>query len=132
QRRLGAGERPLVEDGRDADTVVHAAEATESRPVKAGESHPGISIVYITHRASPRFDWFADSLARQLDTEDVEVLFVDGVHSPERSEELEQIVRGRFPYRHVPAKPSPFAGPYRLTTRDYFAAASARNTGLVY
>jgi glycosyltransferase involved in cell wall biosynthesis len=34
--------------------------------------------------------------------------------------------------RHVPAKPSPYNGARRLTRRDYFAAASARNTGLVY
>jgi len=32
----------------------------------------------------------------------------------------------------VPAKPSPYAGPHRRTSSDFFAAASARNTGVVY
>jgi Glycosyl transferase family 2 len=91
-----------------------------------------LSIVYVTHRRDPRFDWFADSLAAQLDGDDPEVVFVDGLHSTERTAELERVVASRFPFRHVPPKPTPWNGPHRLTRRDYFAAASARNTGIVY
>jgi Glycosyl transferase family 2 len=91
-----------------------------------------LSVVYVTHRREPRFDWFADSLAAQLDGDRPEVVFVDGLHSSERTAELEGVVRGRFPFRHVPPKPTPWNGPHRLTSRDYFAAASARNTGIVH
>ena len=93
----------------------------------------GISIVHVTHRQTPRFDWFADSLARQLAPDDaVEVVFVDERVDRARRAELAEIVRGRFPFRHVLPKPSPYCGPHRLTRRDLFAAASARNTGIVH
>jgi hypothetical protein len=93
---------------------------------------PEISVVHVTHRMEPRFDWFVDSLARQLDDAPLEVVFVDGLHSWQRSNRLDELVRGRFPWRHVPAKPTPWNGPHRLTRADYFAPASARNTGIVY
>jgi glycosyltransferase involved in cell wall biosynthesis len=93
----------------------------------------GVSIVYITRRTQPRFEWFIDSFAAQLrGDEDVEVIFVDGKHSAERSAELAQAVRARFDFRHVPAKPTPYNGARRLTRFEYMAAASARNTGIVY
>lgn len=93
----------------------------------------GISIVYTTQRPEPRFDWFADSLAWQLrDDDDVEVIFVDGLRSPERTTELDRVVAGRFAFRHVAPKPSPYNGPQRLTGQNYWAAASARNTGILY
>jgi glycosyltransferase involved in cell wall biosynthesis len=91
----------------------------------------GVSVVYITHRSGPRFDWFVDSLSAQLGDDDPEVIFVDGLHSPERVAELEQLVRRRFRFRHVPPKPCPYNGPHRLTRMDCFGAASARNTGIV-
>jgi hypothetical protein len=92
-----------------------------------------VSIVYVTCRAEPRFDWFADGLARQLgDGDDVELVVVDGAYDAARGERWRRDVGGRFAFRHVPAKPSPWNGPQRLTSRDYFAAASARNTGLVH
>jgi hypothetical protein len=91
------------------------------------------SIVYSTCRAEPAFEWLADSLAPQLgDADDVELIAVDGTYSAERGERWTRAVGGRFAFRHVPAKPSPYNGAYRLTRRDYFAAASARNTGLVH
>lgn len=93
---------------------------------------PEVSIVYATHRQAPRFDWFADSLAAQLGGDDPDVIVVDGFHSAERSAELEEVVAGRFRFRHVPPKPNPWNGPYRLSETEYFAAASARNTGIVY
>lgn len=93
----------------------------------------GVTIVYVTHRQTPRFDWFADSLSAQLEPADApEVVFVDGLYSAERSAALEQVVRGRFPFAHVPPKPTPWCGPHRLTRHDYFSAASARNTGIVH
>jgi hypothetical protein len=91
-----------------------------------------ISIVYITHRRRPRFDWFADSLAGQLNGDEVEVVLVDGLHSDERVAEVASAVQDRFAYRHVRPKPTPWQGPYRLTRRDYRALCSARNTGVVH
>jgi glycosyltransferase involved in cell wall biosynthesis len=91
------------------------------------------SIVYCTCRAEPAFEWFAESLARQLgDADDVEVVVVDAWHGWERGDRLARAAAGRFAFRHVAAKPSPYSGARRLTTRNFFAAASARNTGLVY
>ncbi len=96
-------------------------------------SNRGVSLVYLTYRSRPRFDWFIDSLSRQLrDDDDLELIFVDGLLSSERELELRRAVAGRFEYRHLAAKPSPYRGPHRLTSRDCFAAASARNTGIVY
>jgi hypothetical protein len=92
----------------------------------------GISIVYLTYRATPRFDWFVASLARELGDDTPEVIFVDGLHSARRGRELAALVGDRFAFLHVPAKPSPYNGAYRLTQRDYFSAASARNTGIIY
>jgi glycosyltransferase involved in cell wall biosynthesis len=91
-----------------------------------------ISIVYTTCRRDPAFDWFADALATQISDEDVEVIMVDGCHDDERTGRFSDVVAGRFAFVHVPAKPSPYNGPYRLTKKAYFAAASARNTGIVW
>jgi hypothetical protein len=95
-------------------------------------TNPTVSIVYITNRSTPRFDWFADSLARQLGDEPVEVIVVDGHHSSARTCELARMVDDRFEMRHVPPKPTPYSGPQRLTRNAYSTIASARNTGLVY
>lgn len=93
----------------------------------------GVSIVYITHRREPAFAWFADSLAAQLGPGDeLELIVVDGLHGRERTAQFERIVAGRLPLRHVPPKPTPWNGPHRLTRGEYFAPASARNTGIVH
>jgi hypothetical protein len=103
-----------------------------------------LSIVYITERDEPRFEWFADSLANQLAEagdarsersehgEVVELIVVDGRHSPERAAEFARIVGDRFPMRHVPPKPTPYNSAHRLTERPYSAISSARNTGIVH
>ena len=46
---------------------------------------PAVSIVYLTHRTEPRFDWFCDSLAVEIGVDTPEVIFVDGLHSPGRA-----------------------------------------------
>lgn len=91
-----------------------------------------VSVVYVTHRANPHFDWFADGLARQVGEDAVEVIVVDGRHSTERARAFAQMVDGRFTLRHVPPKPTPYSGPGRITRHPYSAASSARNTGIVY
>lgn len=93
----------------------------------------GISVVYVTHRQDPRFEWFVDGLARQIgDDDELEVVLVDGHFSTERAERFCSLVADRFKLVHVAPKPTPFNGPHRLAASEYAATASARNTGLVY
>jgi hypothetical protein len=96
-------------------------------------SGPSISIVVPTVRGDPAFEWFADGLARQLGDDDaIEVIVVDALHDAARGQRFAACARGRFPVVHVAPKPTPYQGPWRKTSRDCFAAANARNTGLVY
>ena len=94
---------------------------------------PVVTVVYATHRPEPHFDWFADSLAAQLGDEraELEVIVVDGLAEDARRHAFESAVGDRFTVRVVPAKPTPWNGPYRLTGNEYYGAASARNTGIV-
>ncbi|HTX58469.1 MAG TPA: glycosyltransferase, partial [Verrucomicrobiae bacterium] len=91
-----------------------------------------VTVAYITHRDEPRFDWFIDGLAAQLDGDAVEVLVVDGLRSPARCARVEELAAGRFVCRHVAPKPNPWNGPHRLTATDRWAAASARNSAIVH
>lgn len=118
------------------------------------------TLAYFTNRKNPRFQWFCDSLCRQLpeaDLKQMQVVFVDAQlwaigqdvanryfraagkfpladpawHNWKRREQLEAAVGGRFSYLHIPPKPSPWQGPFRMTDRDWFAASNARNTALI-
>lgn len=94
------------------------------------------SLCYLTNRKTPRFDWFCDGIVRQCGSAvDFEVIVVDSVlwdDAAGRRQELADIVKGRFAYKHVPPKPSVFQGPHRLTKSDFFAASNARNTGICH
>src|SRR5574342_379948 len=87
---------------------------------------PSLTIVYLTFRERPRFEWFVASLNRELrstpdfDRDKLQVLVIDGRH-PRKLE-------ADFPFEHHAPKPTVWQGPYRLTQRDYFCAANARNT----
>lgn len=88
-----------------------------------------LSICYMTNRVYPCWEWFLDSLRRELETDgdpaNVKTVVVD-FHQRERIGSLPAHVL------HVPPKPCVWQGPHRLTTRDYFAASNARNTALCY
>jgi hypothetical protein len=115
------------------ESEAHSGGPTAGSAGAPGQARDGVSIVHITHRHEPAFAWFVDSLAGQLRPGDeVEVIFVDGLYGSERAGMLEQLIAGRFAFRHVPAKPNPWNGPHRLTRAQYSAASSARNTGIVY
>jgi len=87
---------------------------------------PPLTVVYLTFRTSPKFEWFVASLNRELrgmpdfDRAELQVLVIDGLH-PRKLE-------ADFPIEHHPPKPTVWQGQHRLTKRDYFAAASTRNT----
>jgi hypothetical protein len=93
---------------------------------------PAVSIVYATHRRDPRFDWFADSLAGQLDGSGVEVVVVDGHWDEQRAAAFEATVAGRFEVRVVAPKPTVWNGPFRRASVDHHAPANGRNTGIVH
>jgi GT2 family glycosyltransferase len=101
-------------------------------PAKAASSDGTISVVYTTHRREPHFEWFADALSEQIGRDAVEVVVVDGLYADDRTETFERAAAGRFRLIHAPAKPSPYNGPWRTTRGEYFAPASARNTGIVH
>lgn len=87
---------------------------------------PSLTVVYLTFRTHPRFEWFVASLNRELrdtpsfDRSALQVLVIDGKH-PRKLE-------ADFPFEHHAPKPTVWQGPHRLTQRDYFCAANTRNT----
>lgn len=119
-----------------------------------------LSLAYITARREPYFRWFVDSLCAQASADDlaqIQVIVVDGklwspdvrddphhpdgdwirladpfYHDLDRRRALEEIVAGRFKYMHVPPIPSVWQGPFRVTSRDWWACCAARNTPLYF
>lgn len=93
-----------------------------------------LSIVYLTSREDPKFEWFIESLCLQLSERPirVQVIFVDFFlqYDESRADKLKQLINHRFHFHHVPPKPTPWQGKYRLTKDDWFAASNARNTGI--
>lgn len=99
------------------------------------------TICYITSRKTPRIQWFFDSLIRQLGTDPVKLVIVDRWAEPrpdwtktEANDRITRLLPAKLPATiHLlwtSPKPTVWAGRYRLTTQDYFAASNARNTGL--
>jgi len=98
-----------------------------------------ITVVYVTSRRRCFFEWTAASLAHECATMsdaplDVQLLVVDAQLWHEDTNERRAYVRlhaeaaGFRDVVHVAPKPSVWQGPHRLTTRDYFCPANARNT----
>lgn len=88
-----------------------------------------------TARKDPQFTWMADSFAENLNANSraaVELIVVDKLlwssTALERRQQLADAVRGRFSYRHIPPKYSPWQGPTRKTQRDYYDLQNARNS----
>lgn len=105
-----------------------------------------LSVVYITSRLNPELKWFSDSLFSQVTPRDnIQIVIVDFFaeacdqwRASDVSERKDMIYSAfRQPYfigriKWVPPKPTVWAGPHRLTRLNWWAAASARNTGLCY
>jgi hypothetical protein len=91
-----------------------------------------LTIAFITGRSEPHLDWLLSSLASQLVADDeIEVLVIDL-----RARTPEQLGSSARPLRNVrvrvePPKPSPWQGPHRVTSRDWWAKSSAMNTAFV-
>lgn len=88
------------------------------------------TIVYVTGRQEPRLDWVLGDLDQQLQGGDeVHLVVVDKAgRSPS---ELCASSRRVASLVVVPPKPTIWQGPHRLTSEDWWANASARNTGIV-
>ena len=94
------------------------------------------TICFLTGRADPRLEWVLESLSQQSPfTDQISILCVDAL-GRQRPEDL---MATRWPYERAPwissirvvsPKPCAWQGPYRLTDRDWWATANARNTGL--
>lgn len=101
-----------------------------------------LTVAYLTNRLEPHFDWFFDSLFREVaGQEAIRVVVIDfwaqafGGWTEANVQARQAKVRSlcKFPdLVHVPPKPTVWQGPHRLTKSDYFAAANARNTALCY
>lgn len=94
------------------------------------------TVAYLTNRKNPRFEWFRDSLLLQLrQSPDLshnppQVVVVDAAlwDDPHERKAMVDPLRNHLAVWHLPPKPSVWQGTSRLTTRNYFAAANARNT----
>lgn len=105
-----------------------------------------LTVAYITFRREPMIDWFWRSIERELmgNLSDVSIVVVDYYASERAVSSLPEWVYsapmvpvkpGEKPNAFItiiPPKPCVWNGPYRLTKKEYFAAASARNTALCY
>jgi len=99
-----------------------------------------LTIAYVTCRIKPRFDWFVNSLAREIratpsvTAENLQILVVDSRlwYDEGRANEFAEIAQGKLDFEHRPPKPSPWQGPQRQTPKDYFCAVNARQTAFSY
>lgn len=115
------------------------------------------SFVHVTGRRNPLWEWYVEAVINQATPEelrDCQFTFIDRLlwalpvrggiveqdtvafadpfyHDVERRAQLDRIVAGRFRYAHVPPMPNVYQGPFRLTTKDWFFAGAARNTGII-
>lgn len=96
-----------------------------------------LTVAYITFRINPRFEWFCSSLKREMQAsgyEDLQIVVIDGRvwYDDQRASKMLEWCGDRFKFEHYSPKPTVWQGPTRLTSKDYFAAASVRNTAFCY
>jgi len=98
-----------------------------------------LSFIFITCRKEPKFEWFIDSLYNQaiensFDLSKIQVILVDFdlQYDESRKDKYKAIVGDRFDFVHVSPKPSAVQGLYKVTSKNYFTASNARNTGVCY
>jgi glycosyltransferase involved in cell wall biosynthesis len=98
-----------------------------------------ITFIYTTCRKEPKLEWFVDSLYNQINEEKfdcskIQIIIVDFElqYDETRRDKVNQIINGRFDFKHVVPMPSQWQGKNRITSRDCFSASLARNTGVCY
>lgn len=117
-----------------------------------------LTVIYTTARREPKVEWFFDSLSRQIAADSIiNIILVDtyaddverqndicakfnAAFSLERLDELilSEIREGnllangcQIKLHHVAPKPTIWQGKHRITKTDWWAKASALNTGLI-
>ena len=98
-----------------------------------------VSICIVTGRKEPHVDWIVDGLATQLrPDDDVDLLIIDALaHDPKERPavgERELAILRRWPCTYVaramPPKPTIWAGPHRVTARDWWSKSSSINSAI--
>lgn len=100
-----------------------------------------ISIIFLTNRKDPKFEWFVESLYHQTtaqERKDIELIFIDALADTmhengeiSRADMLYNLIAERFTYKHSLPKPNIYQGKDRKTKTEMFAASNARNTGIL-
>ena len=88
------------------------------------------TICYVTNRKDSKIEWFIRSLSMELnhDFSQVQVIAV-AFHADDVRKVVNREGANEWLTVYSP-KPCVWQGPHRLTSKDWFAAANARNTGL--
>lgn len=93
---------------------------------------PTLTIAYVTSRREPHIEWFFESLDRQLSNGySCKIIVVDRYHDTRGKYNLpgiKSLHSNKISVDHVAPKPNVWSGEFRLTTKDYFSVANARNT----
>jgi len=99
-----------------------------SEPVEVREiieEKPRLTVAFVTGRKDPKFEWFFDSLANQLDGEKPNVIIVDFLADKRNKEAFE--THG-LNVKWVEPKPTIWQGKHKVTKEDWWAMSNARNT----
>lgn len=86
------------------------------------------SIIYLTNRVNPKFEWFIHSLNNQVgesEKSEIEIIVVDALKEERSFDSL------GFKLIHSLPKPNIYQGKDRKTKTEMFAASNARNTGIL-
>jgi len=89
------------------------------------------TIVFTTGRREPRLDWLIDAVdAQSIPGDDLQLVVIDA--AGRRPSEIGfRSASAISDLTCSPPKPTIWQGPQRVTDRDWWAASSARNTGIV-
>ncbi len=88
------------------------------------------TIVYVTGRPDPRLDWLIDGLEIQArPSDDLEIVVVDTLGRPATQIGFRETACVARLVETTP-KPCVWQGPQRVVSRDWWAVANARNTGI--
>lgn len=92
-----------------------------------------LTIAFITGRVEPHLDWLLESLAPQVAKDDkIRVLVIDSLsRSAEDLGVLPHYGQWEPSVQVARPKPTPWQGPHRITSCDWWAKSSAMNTALV-
>ncbi len=94
------------------------------------------SLIFMTGRAEPKLEWTLEGIAAQQHPNDeIDLVIVDVFGRPWQalagSGDLSKLPTSVVEIRSTMPKPNVWQGPHRVTDRDWWATANARNTGIV-